>query len=113
MPENKDTNDVRMVKILEAFNEPEIIHYKMMLNQTGLPYMVRNEPGFGTYSIMPQMAYGPTMFLVPEQYVDEAHRQLADQMEVHASEVPAECPACGASNPQRRIACPECGLFLG
>lgn len=116
-PNNGPHNNVELVKLAEAGSHVAAIELKMLLNRLGVPYMVKNENlqnliGYGSLGGY-NFAVGPIEFWVRKEHFAEARRGLLQLRETHPTQVPAQCPACGADNPQQALHCPGCGLFLG
>jgi|GEM_PF-3381726 len=102
----------RFVSIARAHSQTEGIRIRMLLDRTQIPYQVRGEMlhamGFAGAS-----ALGPMDFLVPHELKEAAEGALEELFDVHADEIPEECPACNTKTQRDKLECPSCGLYLG
>lgn len=101
-----------LITVARAATSTEVVRLQLALDSAGIRYVTQHDRlqtlMGGTYNAV----VGPVEFQVRPDDRAAAEAAIADSFEVDPSQVPKECPACGAASLPARLDCPACGLFL-
>jgi hypothetical protein len=96
-----------MKRVLSGNSLPDTTHFKNLLEQSGIPCVIKNrELGGGLGDL-------PVFDCAPELWVDDAHASRAETLLREsvrpARGAPWHCSACGEGNEPQFAACWSCG----
>ena len=98
-----------MKRVLSGNSLPDTIHFKNLLEHSGIACLVKNRELGGGLGDLPVFDCAPELWVLDDEHLHRAEALIRDSLRPAARGTPWRCPACGEDNEPQFAACWSCG----
>ncbi|HUQ51594.1 MAG TPA: DUF2007 domain-containing protein [Gammaproteobacteria bacterium] len=98
-----------MKRVLSGNSLPDTAHFKNLLEQSGIPCLVKNRELGGGLGDLPVFDCAPELWVLDDARASQAEALIRDSLRATARGTPWRCSSCGEDNEPQFGACWACG----
>lgn len=98
-----------MKRVLSGNSLPDTMHFKNLLEHSGIACIVKNRELGGGLGDLPVLDCAPELWVLDDKLAKTAENLIRDSLRLTARGAPWRCSSCGESNEPQFAACWSCG----